>query len=1006
MKKYFLFPSMLIIFVFLFLILFSSSNKLYASIGEGISNVGTLTSIINASYNATLSGITNGPAIDEIIVPENGKGYIYFSFISNSTPVYHEGEFSVTLQETNDEFYTCKAKFIDQGILRLTIPANVFTTQNSISFTLPEIIQIQNNLYNIQGTPLTFTAKLFPTVYTRTWDIFAGGSAGIRGLFGSVGAGVSASLAKLSVSGSGGVGFQIQLDENENLFLDRRIEFNYGPDVEVPSINAVIDQVKVKAGVNAEVLTKTLIGQRFSFTGLTLDEDRKKMAKSGFMLETLSMGAMGISPVVGPLLKAIITTLNSNGGVEETFKDALITNYWGLGREGTLSVGLGLDAGQLSLKAAEGEIAFALNARFNSYYRKIPATSPKYLSRTTSLGTGIIVTQAVKYNGSLLSAGLKFNDDVELNSGNFTVFDVGVGGEISLGAYFNSSGSVDEISINFKGGGDVALFNNSRSTYYNTTINIPGEYSQLITDAGRGLAGLYVSNVDVPLGINMVNDAVSSFKDTYSGLENNPLTITTAETRGNGKALDFSISIDGAIGVGLGLSLGVNGKYFDEIEYPKKCSKVYTNGTNYMIYSSDYTDEMESAELSEIMEELFSGTIPLVKTAFLNILNKLEKVVAAGQTFVINVVSTTQNVVGEIGGALNSTGKWVISAFSPNTSMVLAKAFEQPRVKQMYYSNNVKHKLINANSKTTMVDTKTTLVIVSEAMNVSFTPDANGEPIDSVDTPIEVKMAINEQLLLANDFTTEDKNRIKIYRYDVDSLSWILEGGTLTNDTLKITTAKLGSFALGIELTDEVDNTPPEILEKGPLQGSIQKKYPEIYGVIRDDTYGFGIDLSKCFIILNNDTLNISYDPTNKKIFYKLTAQDSITNGTMDVTIIATDFAGNSVRESFSFNLNITSVYENKLPENYKLYQNYPNPFNPETIIQFDLPERADVTINIYDIKGSYITTVYSGVLQNGTHKVKWNGKNSQGKKVSSGIYFYQFKTGKMNIVKKMQLLK
>jgi len=957
-------------------------------------------------FDATLNGITGGPAVSEIIVPANGKGYIYYSLTANSSPVNYKGEFSVTLKKSSTVFYSCEAKFIDQGVLRLTIPADALGSQESISFTLPDVIQISSNLYNIQGTPPTFTALLIPIAYTRTWDIFAGGSAGVSGLFGSAGAGASVSAAKLSVKGSGGVGFQIQLDESENLFLDRRMEFSVGVGVEAPSINTTVDQVNVEAGVKAEIISKTLIGQRFSFSGLSLDEDKKKMAQSGFMLETLSLGAMGISPIVGPLLRAVITTLNSTGGVENTFDDALITNYWGLGAEGKIGAGLGLDAGPLTLKAAEGGMTFALNARINTYHRIMPTALKSYLGKTPVVGKSVTITQAIGFNFSALSAGFKFNDGVRLNSDNLTLFDTGVGGEVSLGAYFNSVGNLDALSINLKGGGDVAIFANSRSTYYSTRIDIPGEYSPLIVDAGRGVAGLFVSGVNLPLGVDMVGDAVNSFKDTYTSLENNPLKVTTSETRGKGRSLNFGISLDAALGVGFGLSLGVNGKYFDEIEYPKKYSEVYTSGKNYLLYSTDYRYEMEEAELSEIMKDLFSGTVPLIKTAFLNIINKLEKIVEAGQTFVLNVVNTGQKVVGKIGGAVSNSGKWVVSVFSPNTPMVLTKAFEQPRTKQMYYSTNVKHKAITADSKITTVDIETILVIVSESMNVSFTPDATGEPIDSVDTPIEVKMVIDEQKLLENDFAIEDKERIKIYRYDINSLSWILEGGTLIDDTLKTNTANLGTFALGIELTNEVDNTPPEIFEKGPQQGSTQDEYPEIYGIIRDDTYGFGIDLSSSMIILNNDTLNISYDPTNEKIYYKLSAQDSIDNGPMDVTIVAADLAGNSVQETFSFQLNITDVEDNNLLKDYKLYQNYPNPFNPSTVIQFNLPERTNVTINIYDIQGRYVTTVFSGELQSGTHKVKWNGLNNRGQKVSSGIYFYQFKTDKMNIVKKMQLLK
>ena len=182
----------------------------------------------------------------------------------------------------------------------------------------------------------SISIKMKDPKFVRTWDFFAGKSAGVSGMVGSVGVGASASEAKLSVKGVGGVGFQIQLDEKNNLFLDRRMEKGVSVSFEVPSVNAVVDEVKFTPGFRSEVISKILVGQRFIFSDLGIGDDKKRMAQSGFMLETLSMGGVGISPMVGPLIKAIVYTLNTLGGVNETFDNALLTNYGGLGIEGSL----------------------------------------------------------------------------------------------------------------------------------------------------------------------------------------------------------------------------------------------------------------------------------------------------------------------------------------------------------------------------------------------------------------------------------------------------------------------------------------------------------------------------------------------------------------------------------------------------------------------------------------------------------------------------------------------
>lgn len=92
------------------------------------------------------------------------------------------------------------------------------------------------------------------------------------------------------------------------------------------------------------------------------------------------------------------------------------------------------------------------------------------------------------------------------------------------------------------------------------------------------------------------------------------------------------------------------------------------------------------------------------------------------------------------------------------------------------------------------------------------------------------------------------------------------------------------------------------------------------------------------------------------------------------------------------------------------LYQNYPNPFNPDTWIPFQLAESADVSINIYDITGRLIRSINLGELPAGTYinkdkAVHWNGSNSTGEKVSSGVYFYHLKAGDYSSATKSMLI-
>ncbi len=80
------------------------------------------------------------------------------------------------------------------------------------------------------------------------------------------------------------------------------------------------------------------------------------------------------------------------------------------------------------------------------------------------------------------------------------------------------------------------------------------------------------------------------------------------------------------------------------------------------------------------------------------------------------------------------------------------------------------------------------------------------------------------------------------------------------------------------------------------------------------------------------------------------------------------------------------------LPKTYTLAQNYPNPFNPNTTIKFALPEAGRVTLKIYNVAGQLVNTLVNENIAAGYHNVVWNGKNSSGQFVASGLYFYHLK--------------
>ena len=98
-------------------------------------------------------------------------------------------------------------------------------------------------------------------------------------------------------------------------------------------------------------------------------------------------------------------------------------------------------------------------------------------------------------------------------------------------------------------------------------------------------------------------------------------------------------------------------------------------------------------------------------------------------------------------------------------------------------------------------------------------------------------------------------------------------------------------------------------------------------------------------------------------------------------------------------------------PEKTQLFANYPNPFNPETWIPYELATDTHVKIRIYNTQGVVIRTLEFGHQSAGYYTGRdraayWDGRNSVGEQVASGLYFYQLETDTMSSMRKMVILK
>jgi len=95
-----------------------------------------------------------------------------------------------------------------------------------------------------------------------------------------------------------------------------------------------------------------------------------------------------------------------------------------------------------------------------------------------------------------------------------------------------------------------------------------------------------------------------------------------------------------------------------------------------------------------------------------------------------------------------------------------------------------------------------------------------------------------------------------------------------------------------------------------------------------------------------------------------------------------------------------------QVPTNFALEQNFPNPFNPSTTIKYQIAEPTKVAISIYSIDGQLVNTLVNEAKDAGYYQVVWNGTNSYGKQVASGMYIYRIDAGNFVSTKKLMLMK
>jgi len=153
-------------------------------------------------------------------------------------------------------------------------------------------------------------------------------------------------------------------------------------------------------------------------------------------------------------------------------------------------------------------------------------------------------------------------------------------------------------------------------------------------------------------------------------------------------------------------------------------------------------------------------------------------------------------------------------------------------------------------------------------------------------------------------------------------------------------------------------------------------------------------------------TINpITYDNLSTLVTLTFKVNESKGEGDLWLFNLANDFEGvQTFGAQFKKN---AGVYDSQFTSNrYILHPNHPNPFNPETEISFNVPISSHVNITIYNTVGTKIRTLTNSQFEKGYHKIVWDGCNSEGNHMPSGVYFYRLRSGNFMQTRKMSLIR
>jgi hypothetical protein len=201
--------------------------------------------------------------------------------------------------------------------------------------------------------------------------------------------------------------------------------------------------------------------------------------------------------------------------------------------------------------------------------------------------------------------------------------------------------------------------------------------------------------------------------------------------------------------------------------------------------------------------------------------------------------------------------------------------------------------------------------------------------------------------------------------------------------------------------------------DSGPCVGLVALKNITSFRSLDNGSGKLGFNRPEMFDLISSGGVDVDSALAGDMLFFVGTGPFTIQPGD-SVEVAFALVAGNDAATAFAnaaaavqrYDVTTHTEENEPLPLSFELHQNFPNPFNPTTSISFSLSEGGQVALEIFNVLGQKVKSLYSGQLPAATHTIEWDATDDRSRKVASGVYFYRLTTEGHSHTRKMVLLK